>query len=234
VNGRPMPLPPTEPRVRAVLEAWQPGATGGRAIADILFGVAVPGGKLPITIPRSAGQCPIFYGRKPGGAYLDGPRGHNYTNEQGSPAYPFGHGLSYTTFRYHDLKIEPLELKADETVRISLSISNEGNCPGDEVVQLYVRQRSTSVTRPVQELAGFCRLFLAPRQRRRITFEMSVAQLAFLNSQDRLVIEPGEISVLLGSSSADIRETGSFQVIGPVAELPYRRHFTSSVVSDRD
>jgi beta-glucosidase len=234
VNGRPMPLPPTEPPVRAVLEAWQPGATGGRAIAEILFGKANPCGKLPITVPRSAGQCPIFYGRKPGGAYLHGSRGHNYTNEPGAPAYPFGHGLSYTTFRYSDLNIEPHEATAGETVRISLSIANEGQRPGDEVVQLYVRQRSASLTRPLQELAGFHRLFLAPGEEKRIAFELAVAQLAFLNAREELVIEPGEIGVMLGSSSADIREAGHFKVIGQMTELSHRQHFASAVSTATD
>jgi beta-glucosidase len=234
VNGRPMPLPPTEPKVRAVLEAWQPGATGGRAVASVLFGAATPGGKLPITIPRSAGQCPIFYGRKPGGSYSDSATsvGHNYTNESGRPAYPFGHGLSYTHFRYHGLEIHPQKLSADDSIRISLSIGNEGQYPGDEVVQLYIRLRSTSITRPLQELAGFHRLFLAPGQERRVTFDMKAAQLACLNAQGEFVVEPGEIVVMLGSSSADIRVTGNFHLMGPVLRLSHRQHFSSLALSD--
>ena len=234
VNGRPMPLPPTEPKVRAVLEAWQPGASGGRAVASVLFGAATPGGKLPITIPRSVGQCPIFYGRKPGGSYSDSATsvGHNYTNESGTPAYPFGHGLSYAHFRYRGLEIQPQTLTADDTVRISLSIANEGQYRGDEVVQLYVRLRSTSITRPLQELAGFHRLSLAPGQEKRVTFEMNVAQLACLNARSELVVEPGEILVMLGSSSADIRQTGSFHVMGPLLRLSHRQHFSSLAHSE--
>ena len=155
VNGRPMPVPDTDPPVRAIIEAWQPGAIGGTAIAEALFGLLNPGGRLPITVPRSAGQCPLYYARKPGAAYSESniEMGYQYSNEPGTPAFPFGHGLSYTTFGYDRLSAN----LSNDSLRVSTRLANTGDIAGDEVVQVYIRQPGTELTQPLQRLVAFAR-----------------------------------------------------------------------------
>jgi beta-glucosidase len=212
VNGRPFAIPWLTENANAILEAWLPGEEGGAAIADVLFGDVNPGGKLPITFPRTAGQVPVFYNSKPSG--MSSHWHGDYVEEKVTPLYPFGYGLSYTTFEYDDLSINPEEVIAGESLDISLRVMNTGSFVGDEVVQLYIRDEFASVPRPIKELKGYTRLRLSPGESKSITFYLPINQLAFYDNALNLVLEPGKILVMLGSSSEDIRLTGEFEITG--------------------
>jgi beta-glucosidase len=226
VDGRPTAIPALVEQIPAILEAWLPGEEGGPAVAEALFGQVNPGGKLPITFPRSAGQVPIFYAHKPsaGRSYPY----NNYTDESAKPLFPFGHGLSYTTFEYSHLEVSPAQVAADGQVTIRLSVTNTGEREGDEVVQLYLHDLFASVTRPVKELKGFQRLTLAPGQKRTLTFVVSAAQMAFYDRKMQYVVEPGEVEVLVGSSSDDIRLTGRFEITGDTTPITRKVFFSGS------
>jgi len=186
--------------VGALIQAWYPGQEGGEAIAETLFGENNPGGKLPVTWPRSVGQLPLYYNHKPTG------RTYDYVDMPGTPLFPFGHGLSYTQFAYRGLVIG----KSDESGRIpiELRVRNVGAVRGDEVVQLYLHDRLSSVARPVQELKRFKRLTLEPGEEAVVHFDVSSADLTFLGQDMKPVFEPGEFDIMLGSSSGDVRLTG--------------------------
>ncbi len=208
VNGRPLAIPWIVEHIPAIVEAWLPGEEGGNAIADVLFGDVNPGGKLTMTWPRAVGQIPIFYNHKPSGG-----RSNWHTDYVGlsvKPLFPFGHGLSYTQFEYSNLKIDVHNSHAT----ISAQIKNMGKCAGDEVVQLYIRDEVASVPRPVKELKGFKRIHLAPDESRTVVFELPFDMFAFYDEAMQLVVEPGKIKVMIGSSSQDIRLNGSFEVTG--------------------
>jgi beta-glucosidase len=212
VNGRPFAIPWLDESANAILEAWLPGEEGGRAIADVLFGDINPGGKLPITFPRHVGQVPIFYNYKPSGMrsnwYVD------YVSERVTPLYPFGHGLSFTSFEYCDLSLNNKSATEGESVDISFRIRNSGAVAGDEVVQLYICDEFASTPRPVKELKGYVRLMLQPGETRKVTFHLPVNQLAFYDEGLNLILESGRIEVMLGSSSEDIRLRGEFEISG--------------------
>lgn len=227
ITGRPYAIPELAERANAILQAWIPGEEGGMAIAEALFGEVNPGGKLPIIFPRSVGQIPFFYNHKP--SALRSNWYGNYVDESVEPLYPFGHGLSYTTFTYENLNITPTQAMQNETVDISLEVYNSGKRSGDEVVQLYVCDEYASLPRPVKELKGFVRLTLAPGERKRVTFHLPVNQLAFYDSDLRLVLEPGRILIMIGSSSADIRLRGEFEIVGVETMLVAQRVFTCPV-----
>ena len=223
INGRPLAIPDIVKRADAILEAWIPGEEGGTAIADILFGDQNPGGKLPITFPRSVGQVPIFYNNKPAGMksnwHID------YVSESVKPLFPFGHGLSYSHFRYSDFFIDKPQAGMDETVVISCTVENIGSIAGDEVVQLYICDEYGSIPRPVKELKGFQRISLAAGESRTIHFLLPVNMLAFYDENFDLVIEPGRILVMIGSSSEDIRMQGAFEITGDRKMMIYERIF---------
>lgn len=217
LGGRPIALPDLVEQVPAVLAVWLPGEEGGNAVADVLFGDHNPGGKLPISFPRAAAQIPVYYNHKPSGG-----RSHwkgDYVDMPTAPLFPFGHGLSYTDFAYENLQIGPRAVPARGAVTISFDLRNSGEREGDEVVQLYVRLADRSVTRPVKELKGFKRLTLAPGESKHVRFELSVAQLGFYDREMEFVVEPGRVEVMLGSSSADIRLTGEFEITGEPARI---------------
>ena len=193
-------------RVAAVVHAWYPGETGGHAVADVLFGDAEPAGRLPITFPVAEGQLPLVYNHKPTG------RGDDYVDLTGQPLFPFGFGLSYTTFAYSGLRIEPAEIAAGESATVRLRVRNTGFRAGDEVVQLYLRDVLATVARPVMQLAGFRRVRLESGESREITFAITSEQLSLLDENMRRVIEPGAFRVLAGSSSKDIRLRGELHV----------------------
>ncbi len=218
VSGRAHALAGLSERVPALLYAWLPGEEGGHAVADVLFGEVNPAGRLPISLPRSAGQVPVYYGHKSGsgrsqmlGDYVDLPT---------TPLYPFGYGLSYTSFAYGELEIAPAEVAPEQSLAISLDVANTGERAGEEVVQLYLHDVVASVTRPALQLAGFARISLDAGQTRRVRFELDPSQLAFYDSDMRRVIEPGEIEVAVGASSADLRSRGRFVITGKTRELP--------------
>ncbi|NIM50728.1 MAG: beta-glucosidase [Gemmatimonadales bacterium] len=229
-QGRPYGLAEVVDLVPAILVAYYPGQEGGGTIAAALFGDVNPGGKLPVTLPRHSGQVPIYHYQKLGSGYrragTDMHRG--YTDMPSTPLYPFGHGLSYTTFAYSDLNISPREVDTGAAVRISCTITNSGSVAGDEVVQLYLHDREATVTRPAQELAGFKRVSLAPGESCRVTFNVQASQLCFYDREMRLVVEPGNVDVMVGSSSDDHRLVGEFVLTGEVAEVLGSRAFLSS------
>ncbi len=212
VDGRPAAIPRLAEQVPAILQAWLPGEEGALAVADALFGDYNPGGRLPVTVPRSPGQLPIFYGRKPSGG--KSYNFNDYVDESAQPLFPFGFGLSYTTFEYRDLTVTPGQVAPDGVVRIGCEVANTGERPGDEVVQLYVRDEVASLTRPLQELKGFQRISLQPGESRRVEFHLSAAQLAFYDARMRYIVEPGWVELMLGSSSADIRLRARFEIVG--------------------
>ncbi len=216
INGRPVALGDLADRIPAIVEAWLPGEEGGTAVADVLFGDVNPGGKLPITVPRSVGQVPLNYNRAP-------ISHRDYVDLPATPLFPFGHGLSYTQFEYSDLVIEPTQVPPAGTVRISVTVKNVGDREGDEVVQLYVRDPVASRVRPVKELKGFKRITLQPGEAKRVTFHLSMDQLAFYDHAMRLIVEPGTVEVMVGSSSEDIRLKGSFEIVGAKREVPPER-----------
>jgi beta-glucosidase len=219
IDGRPLALPWIAEHVPSVLFAWLPGEEGGAAIADIVFGDAAPGGKLPVSLPRSVGQVPVYYGHKPSGGRTQWKG--DYVDLPAKPLFCFGHGLSYTTFDYSDLELSAGEVPADGAIDVSATVTNVGLRPGEEVVQLYLHDVVASLTRPVKELKGFQRVALAPGESRRLTFHFDVRQLAFYDRDMQFVVEPGEVEVFVGSSSEDVRLSGGFQITG--GRLPVRR-----------
>jgi beta-glucosidase len=227
LNGRPSAIPELAEKANAILQSWVPGEEGARAIASILLGKVNPGGKLPISIPRSVGQIPVFYNHKPSGGrsniYGD------YVNEKVSPLYPFGYGLSYSKFEFSNLVISAKNASAGETIEITCKITNISNIKGDEVVQLYCRDVYASIPRPVKELKGFSRVTLEPGQTKNITFKLPVNMIAFYDIDFDLVIEPGTIEVMVGSSSDDIRLHSSFEINGSDKSIIQDRIFVCPV-----
>ena len=218
VNGRPLALSDVYDEVPAILEAWLPGEEGGHAVADVLFGRVNPAGRLPVTLARAVGQMPLYYNHKPSGARSQFHG--DYSDLSCQPLLPFGHGLSYTHFEYEDLTLSrAVRLRADARVAISASLTNVGDRDGEEVVQLYVNDRVASVTRPVKQLVGFERVALAAGETRRVTFHLDLGQLAFYDRDMQLVVEPGEVAIMLGASSEDVRLETTLQVIGEIRHL---------------
>lgn len=193
-------------KVGAVVDVWYPGEEGGRAVADVLFGDYNPAGRLPITFPMAEGQLPLYYNHKPTG------RGDDYLDLTGQPLFPFGFGLSYTSFEYSGLVIDPATTNANGTVRVRCTVKNTGSRAGDEVVQLYVKDVLASVARPVMQLAGFSRLALKPGESREVSFTIDRQQLQMLDRDMRWIVEPGVFRVMVGASSRDIRLRGELVV----------------------
>jgi beta-glucosidase len=207
VGGSAVTMSPWLDRVGAVLDAWYPGEQGGTAVADVLFGDYSPAGRLPITFPDVVGQVPLYYNHKPTG------RGDDYMDHTGKPLFPFGYGLSYTTFAYSGLRIAPEEMKPDKHVVVYCTVKNTGSVAGDEVVQLYIRDMEASVTRPVMELRGFTRVALAPGEWKDVRFDLGFDELSMLDAHMKRIVEPGDIKIMIGSSSADIRLRGFVKVL---------------------
>jgi beta-glucosidase len=208
--GRPLPIAHVVANAQAVLYAWHPGTEGGRAIADVLLGAEVPGGRLPATLPRTQGQVPIFYAHKHGGrgvnryypfAKPDHPGIRPYLDDLGSPLFPFGFGLSYSTFAYDELVLDQRELARDGALKVSARLTNTGPFRADEVAQCYVRDFVASVTRPLRELRGFQRVTLAAGESARVDFELGPEDLAFWNNARQRVVEPGRFAVYVGGDS---------------------------------
>jgi beta-glucosidase len=206
VGGSAITMSPWLDRVGAVLDAWYPGEAGGPAVADVLFGDVNPAGRLPITFPVFEGQLPLYYNHKPTG------RGDDYGDLTGMPRFPFGYGLSYTTFEYSNLQISPAEVAAAGTVTVRCDVRNTGTRAGDEVVQLYLRDVLATVARPIIELKGFRRVHLAPGAKTQVTFILGPDDLKMLDRDMKWVVEPGTFRVMIGSSSKDLRLRGEFVV----------------------
>jgi beta-glucosidase len=195
INGRPQAIPVVAEKVPAILEAWYAGQEGGTAIADAIFGTINPGGKLPISIPRATGQIPVYYNRPPTSfrPYLDLSR---------EPLWPFGRGLSYTTFSLTNLKVANAAIGPRESATVTVDVANTGMRAGDEVVQLYIHDLVSSVTRPVKELAGFERVPLEPGEKKTVSFSVGPDALSLIDRSMRRVVEPGDFDILVGTSSA--------------------------------
>jgi beta-glucosidase len=195
-NGRPNSLNVANDQVAAILECWYLGQETGHAVADVLFGDYTPGGKLPISIPRSAGHLPCFYNYKPSAR-------RGYLFDDITPLYPFGFGLSYTTFALSNVRLESPMIKGGESTKVSVEIANTGPRVGQEVVQMYIRDLVSSVTRPVKELKGFIRVALKPGESRTVTLPIHPEHLAFTNIDKQFVVEPGDFEIMVGTSSRD-------------------------------
>ncbi|MCK5154959.1 MAG: glycoside hydrolase family 3 C-terminal domain-containing protein [Spirochaetales bacterium] len=207
INGSAITMSKWIHKAGAVIEAWYPGEEGGNAIADILFGSYNPGGKLPLTFPKTVGQLPLYYNYKPTG------RINNYVDlREDQTLFPFGHGLSYTKFEYSNLIIDPEVIGRDQNVSISVTIGNTGKYKGDEVVQLYVHDTVASRTRPEKELKGFKRITLDTGEKKTVKFTITEEDLQFLDNNMNLIVEPGSFEIMVGSSSEDIRLEGGFTV----------------------
>lgn len=221
INGRPLSINWADKFVPAILEAWYPGSKGGTALADILFGDYNPGGKLTVTFPKSVGQIPFNFPCKPS-SQVDGGQNMgldgNMTRVNGA-LYPFGYGLSYTTFEYSDLEISPKVITPNERVQVSLKVTNTGKRAGDEVVQLYTRDVISSVTTYEKNLAGFERIHLRPGETQTVTFTLDRKHFELLNADMKWVVEPGEFCIMAGASSEDIRLSGMLQVEEYAARL---------------
>lgn len=215
--GRPLIFNWTADQVPAILYTWWLGSEAGNAIADVLFGDYNPSGKLPMSFPREEGQIPIYYNHFNTGRPAPNETATNYVSAyidlKNSPKFPFGYGLSYTTFNYSDLQLSKKVMKKNETITVSFTLTNTGKFDGEEVVQLYLKDQVGSVVRPVKELRDFQKVFLKAGASQKITFTIDKEKLAFYNAKLEWAPEPGAFEVLLGSSSADIRLKDSFELI---------------------
>ena len=215
INGRPLSINWADKFVPAILEAWYPGSQGGTAIADVLFGDYNPGGKLTVTFPKSVGQIPFNFPTKPN-AQVDGGRNKgldgNMSRVNGA-LYPFGFGLSYTTFEYSDISLQPTVVTQTQPVTVRCKVTNTGKRAGDEVVQLYVRDVLSSVTTYEKNLCGFERVHLEPGETKEVSFTIEPRDLQLLDSDNHWVVEPGDFKVMIGASSEDIRLNDRFTVI---------------------
>ncbi|MFB0519785.1 MAG: beta-glucosidase BglX [Acidobacteriota bacterium] len=214
MNGRPLSINWAVEHIPVIIEAWHPGVQGGNAIADVLYSDYNPSGKLAVTFPRSVGQIPIYYNHENTGrpASPDKKYTSKYLDISDTPLFPFGYGLSYTTFEYSNLRISVDRITPEGTITVRADIKNSGDYEGDEVVQLYIRDEVASAIRPVKELKGFTKIHLKPGQKRTVEFSLGHEQLGFYNQQMEYVVEPGVFKVWVGWNSAEGLQ-GSFEVI---------------------
>lgn len=213
MNGRPLDLTWEDENVPAILETWFAGTQAGPAIADVLFGDYNPSGKLPVTFPRSVGQVPIHYDMKNTGR----PKTENkytskYLDIPNSPLYPFGYGLSYTTFEYSDIELSSSEITESESLQATVEVTNTGDLSGEEVVQLYIRDLHASVTRPVKELKGFEKINLKPGETKEVSFTIDREDLEFYGLDMNWIVEPGKFKVFIGTNSEEVKEA-SFDLV---------------------
>lgn len=211
MSGRPLSVSWAADNVDAILEAWYPGTMGGHAVADVLFGDYNPSGKLPVTFPRTVGQVPIFYNMKnTGRPYTAENLGEKfysrYLDLPNEPLYPFGHGLSYTTFAYSPIELSSEQIRMSETLTATVTVSNTGERDGEEIVQLYIRDLVGSVTRPVKELKAFKKIHLKAADSQQVSFRLGAPDLAFHRADMSYGAEPGDFLLFIGTSSADVQQ----------------------------
>lgn len=209
MNGRPLTLEFENKNADAILEAWWPGTMGGKAIANILFGITNPSGKLSMSFPRSVGQIPIFYNIKNTGRPYNKNNPNNfyytkYIDSPNSPLYPFGFGLSYTTFKYSNFKINKKEFKFNEPIKLSVEVTNTGNTFGKEIVQLYIRDLVGRITRPIKELKRFKKIALKPHETKSVNFYLTSKDLAFYSTDGNYIAEPGNFKIFVGPNSQNL------------------------------
>jgi beta-glucosidase len=195
-NGRPLSIDYISRNVPAVFECWYLGQETGHAVAEVLFGDFNPGGKLPITVPRSAGHLPAFYNYKPSAR-------RGYLFDDVSPLYAFGYGLSYTTFSIDNLRLTRKRIGRDGAARVLVDVTNTGKRAGTEVVQMYIRDLFSSVTRPLKELKGFKKVWLQPGETKTVALDITPELLAFYDIDMQYVVEPGDFEIMIGTSSRD-------------------------------
>jgi beta-glucosidase len=205
-NGRPLSIRWAAEHAPAIVEAWNSGERGGEAVADVLFGDYNPSGRLPISVPRHSGQLPIYYN------YSPSKTRRRYVDMPITPLYEFGYGLSYTKFDYSNLKLSAAAIGVRGSIEVSADVANTGSRAGDEVVQLYLHQAVSSVSRPVKELKGFQKVALAPGEKKTVRFTLTPDELAIYDRNMVRAVEPGSFSVMVGSSSEQIRLTADFAV----------------------
>ncbi len=208
MNGRPLTLSWEDQNMEAILETWFGGTQAGAAIADVLFGEANPSGKLSMTFPRNVGQVPIYYNAKNTGRPYDENQKYTskYLDVPNSPLYPFGHGLSYTTFGYGDIKLSKSSITAADKLQVTVNVTNTGNVDGEETVQLYIRDLVGSITRPVKELRRFEKVTLRKGESREMSFTLTVEDLKFFNKDLKWAAEPGDFRVFVGTNSQDVKQ----------------------------
>jgi beta-glucosidase len=203
--------------VPAILYTWWLGNQAGNAMADVLYGNYNPGAKLPITFPRTEGQIPIYYNHLNTGRPAHADNDVNYTSAYidlpNSPKYAFGHGLSYTTFSYSNLKFSKKSMLKNESITVSFDLQNTGKYAGEEVTQFYLRQMVSQPVRPIKELKGFQKVMLQPGETKTITFTIDKEKLAFYNDQLERITQPGEFKLMIGSASDDIKLEDSFKLL---------------------
>jgi Glycosyl hydrolase family 3 C terminal domain. len=208
IGGRPLSINYVVEKVPAIFQGWYLGQETGTAVADVLFGDVNPSGKLSVTIPRNVGQLPVYYYQKPSAR-----RGYLFSNKE--PLFVFGHGLSYTTYKYGTLRLTPDKIGPAGQSTANIDITNTGRLAGDEIVQLYIRDEVSSVTRPIKELKDFRRIHLEAGQTKTVQFVITPDKLSFLNEDMRRVVEPGTFTVMVGPSSASEKlVTTKLEVIG--------------------
>jgi beta-glucosidase len=205
LNGRPLSINWINDNIPAIVEGWFPGEAGGKAVADVLFGNYNPGGKLPITFPKSVGQLPIYYNQKPSAI-------HRYVSESENPLYTFGYGLSYTTFEYSNFKLSNKYINSNGEIKATVDVKNTGNYDGDEVVQLYINDVYSSVTTPEKTLKGFKRIFLKKGETKQVEFVLTAEELSLWNREMKNVVEAGDFQVMIGGNSSNLQKL-SFKVI---------------------
>ena len=214
VNGRPLATPWIAEHIPAILYSWMSGEKGGLAAAEILYGEINPSGRLPITVPRHAGQLPVYYNHKPSKQYwINNKWGKPYADLNSKPLYEFGYGLSYTEFEYSHLQLSAETIKSDESITIQANIKNNGDRAGFEVVQLYIHDDLATVSRPVKELKGFQKIWLEPQEQKTVSFKLSSKELQMLNQNLTWVVEPGTFSIMIGHSSEDLRLEGKINIL---------------------
>jgi beta-glucosidase len=206
LHGSPLAIPELARTAPAILDGFYLGEETGTAMANVLFGDVNPAGRLPWTVPRTSSAVPAYYNHKPSAE-------RPYLFEEPGPLWAFGHGLSYTTFRYHPIKVHPARIAPDGQATVSVNVTNTGKRAGDEVVQLYLHDAVASVTRPVKELRGFSRVHLAPGESKRVEFKLGPADLGLWNRDMKHVVEPGKFDIMVGASSADIRQRATLEVV---------------------
>lgn len=200
IHGRPNAVTYLAENVPAILDGWYLGQEGGTAVAEVLFGDYNPAGRLPITVPRSVGQLPDYYYQKPSAK-------REYLDDTTKPLFPFGWGLSYSTFKYENLRVTPEMIGSEGAAKVNVSVTNTSQRRGEEVVQIYIREEVSSVTRPLKELRGFRRIALDPGQTRDVEFTLGFNELSFLNRDMHRVVEPGSFKIMVGGNSVDLMET---------------------------
>jgi beta-glucosidase len=195
-HGRPNSINYIAENVPAIFECWYLGQECGAAVADVLFGDFNPGGKLPISVPRSAGHLPVFYNYKPSAR-------RGFLFDDVSPLYPFGFGLSYTTFKFKNVRLKKKKIRAKDSTQVLVDVTNTGKREGTEVVQMYIRDLVSSVTRPIKELKGFQKILLKPGETKTVALDITPESLAFYDIHMKYVVEPGEFEIMVGNSSRD-------------------------------